>query len=118
MEHVEKLAEEVASPRRIPITYFAHKTTAVRNDGVGARGVLAARNIAAEGRGAARLDRAHHLQLRVAHVAVVGITPCGPEIAEDIRDFQSGMLHDCAGLLRRVRGSHTWPELMRAAEER
>jgi hypothetical protein len=25
VEHVEKLVEEVASPRRLPITYFAHK---------------------------------------------------------------------------------------------
>ena len=89
MEHVEKLAEEVASPRRIPITYFAHKTTAVRNDGVGARGVLAARNIAAEGRGAARLDRAHHLQLLQADAAAVGFTPSGAVVAEDLRDLQT-----------------------------
>jgi hypothetical protein len=69
-------------------------TTAVRNDGVGARGVLAARDIAAKRRGATGLDRAHHFQLCVAHVAAVGITPSGAVIAEDIRDFQSGTLHD------------------------
>jgi hypothetical protein len=27
-------------------------------------------------------------------VAPVGFTPCGPEVAEDICDFQSGTLHN------------------------
>jgi len=89
VEHVEKLAEEVASPRRIPITYFAHNATAVRDYGVGALVVLAARDIAAECRGAAGLYRTHHLQLCMAHVAAVGLTPSGAEVAEDVRDFQT-----------------------------
>jgi len=45
---------------------------------------------------AAGLDRAHHLQLCVAHMAAVGVAPSGAEVAEDVRDFQSGTLHDGA----------------------
>src|SRR5262245_59343022 len=82
--------------RQLPITYFAHKTTTICYDGVGALLVLAARDIAAESGSAARLDGAHHFQLCVAHVATVGITPSGTEVAEDIRNFQSGALHDGA----------------------
>ena len=77
-------------------------TTAVRDHRVAALGVLATRHIAAECRGAAGLDRAHHLQLCVAHVSAVGVTPSGAEVVEDIRDFQSGALHECAQLLRRI----------------
>jgi hypothetical protein len=98
--------------------------TAVRDDRVGALRVLAARDIAAKRRGAAGLDRAHHLQLSVAHVAAVSLTPSGPEVAEDIGDFQSRTLHKCAGLLRRTlpgpwwREQIEWARVVRAAEER
>jgi hypothetical protein len=34
----------------------------------------------------------------VAHVAAVGFTPSGAEVAEDVRDFQSGTLHGCVRL--------------------
>ena len=64
--------------------------------------VLAARDIAAKGGGAAGLDRAHHLQLCVAHVAAIGLTPSGTEVAEDVRDFQSGTLHGSPSLLGRI----------------
>jgi hypothetical protein len=47
----------------------------------------------AERRRAAALDRTHHLQLAKAHVAAVGITPRGPVIAENVRDFQSWAGH-------------------------
>ena len=50
-------------------------------------------------RGAADPDRAHHLQLCVAHVSAVGLKPSGAEVAEDVRDFQSGALHKRARLL-------------------
>src|SRR5262245_44403557 len=69
---------------------------AVCDDGMATFGVLAACDIAAKRRRAAGLDRAHHLQLCVAHVAAIGITPSGAEVAEDVRDFQSGTLHDGA----------------------
>jgi len=40
--------------------------------------------------------------LGVAYVAAVGVEPSGTEVAEDIRDLQSGALHGCARLLRWV----------------
>ena len=43
------------------------------------------------------------LRDRAAHVAAVGFEPCGAEVAEDVRNFQSGALHECTRLLRRVR---------------
>ena len=68
-------------------------TTAVSNEGVSARRVLAARDIAAEGRRAAALDGAHHLQLAEADAAAVGLTPSGTVVAEDLRDLQSRSAH-------------------------
>ena len=64
---------------------------------VAAHGVLTARNMPAEGRRAAALDRAHHLQLPKAHVAAVGLTPSGTVVAEDIRDLQTWTGHERAG---------------------
>jgi hypothetical protein len=46
--------------------------------------IPAARDIPAERRGAAGLDRTHHLH----------------EVSEDVRDFQSGTLHESVRLLR------------------
>src|SRR5215468_2506284 len=71
-------------------------TTAIRYDGVSALLILAAGDIAAERGSAARFDGGHHFQLCVAHVAAIGMTPSGTEVAEYIRDFQSGALHDGA----------------------
>src|SRR4051794_29409426 len=69
--------------RAVPIT------AAIVGDGrVPARGVLAARNVPAEVRRAAGLDRAHHLELGVREVALHGATPCRAVVAEDIRDLQ------------------------------
>src|SRR5262249_17932163 len=70
------------------------------NDGVGALRVLAARDKTSKRRSATGQDRVHYLQLCVAHVATVGLEPSGAEVAEDVRDFQSGALHECARLLR------------------
>jgi hypothetical protein len=50
--------------------------------------VLAARDVAAEGRRAAALDGGHHLQLIEAQVSGIGTTPRRSVIAEDIRDLQ------------------------------
>ena len=58
-----------------------------------ARRVLAARDMPAERRRAAALDRAHHLQLIEAHMAAVGLAPSGTVVAEDVRDLQSGSSH-------------------------
>jgi hypothetical protein len=56
---------------------------------VGAALVLAARNMPAERRRAAALNRTHDLQLLQADVAAVGFTPSGTVVAEDIRDLQT-----------------------------
>jgi hypothetical protein len=58
-----------------------------------ARRVLAAGDVAAERRGAAALDCAHHLQLVEAHMAAVGLAPCGTELAEDVRELQDQPNH-------------------------
>src|SRR5262249_27257769 len=63
------------------------------NDGVTARRVLAARNVASERRRAAALDGRHHLQLPEAHMAAIGLTPSGTVVAEDIRNLQSRTEH-------------------------
>jgi hypothetical protein len=49
---------------------------------------LAARNMAAECRRAAVLDRRHHLELAEADMAGIGLTPCRSMAAENIRDLQ------------------------------
>ena len=53
-----------------------------------ARLVLAARNMPAERRRAAALDRRHDLHLVEADVAGIGFAPRRPVVAEDIRDLQ------------------------------
>src|SRR6516164_6802549 len=65
----------------------------VRDLGMAARRVLAARDMAAERRRATALDRPHHLQLLEAHMAAVGLTPRRAAIAEDVRDLQSWSNH-------------------------
>ena len=72
------------------------------DDGVPARLVLTARNMAAKGRRAAALDRAHRLELAKAHMAAVGATPSGPVIAEDVRDLHNWTGHGWRRLRRRV----------------
>jgi hypothetical protein len=57
------------------------------------RAVLAARNMPAESRRAAVLDRRHDLQLAEAHTAGIGSTPCRSVAAEDIRDLQRRARH-------------------------
>ena len=55
--------------------------------------ILAACDMAAERRRATALDRIHHLQLREAHMAAIGLTPSRAVIAEDVRDLQSWSSH-------------------------
>ena len=61
--------------------------------------LLAARDMAAERRRAAALDRRHHLQLVEADMAGIGPTPRRPVVAEDIRDLQRWTRH-CARALQ------------------
>src|SRR6516162_5848426 len=73
----------------------------VRDLRMAARRVLAARDISAERRRAAALDRSHHLQLVEAHMPAVGVTPSRTVIAENVRDLQSWLSHGRGGLRRR-----------------
>src|SRR3954464_9021931 len=73
----------------------------VGDDGV--RAVLAARDMAAERRRAATLDRRHDLELAEAHMAGVGRAPGGPVVAEDVRDLQSGTGHERWRAMRAAR---------------
>jgi hypothetical protein len=74
----------------------------VADDGVPARSVLAARNMAAERRRPAALDRTHDLHLAEADVPRVGATPRGAVVAEDVRNLQRWTLHDPRPLRRRL----------------
>jgi len=82
---------------------MAVATTAVGDDSVAALRVLAACDIAAKGRRAARLDGAHHLQLCVADMAAVGITPSGAEVAQDIYRLFCQLLFTQAFLFKQLR---------------
>src|ERR1700746_4217410 len=85
----------------------------VGDDGVPTCLVLTAHNVATESRGAAALDRVHDIQLRMAHMAVVGAPPSEAMIAEDVRDFQSWTGH--GRLRRRVFAPSEWGELIERA---
>ena len=84
-----------------------------------ARRVLAARDVAAERRRAAALDRAHHLQLIEARMAAVGLAPSGTVVAEDVRDLQNGLNHDRrryrAGGFSASRVARLWRGVLRRA---
>src|SRR6185503_2781406 len=57
------------------------------------RALLATRDMSTECRGAAVLNRRHHLQLTKADMVGVGSAPCWSMIAEDIRDLQCRTRH-------------------------
>src|SRR5260370_35448172 len=76
-------------------------TAAVVGDGrVGA--VLATRDMSAERRRAAALDRRHHLELAEGYVAGIGFTPSRSIVAEDVRDLQRWTGHERRGLCGRL----------------
>src|SRR5260370_9498928 len=68
-------------------------TGVVGDLGRAGRGVLAGRDMPAERRRAAALDRTHHLQLVEAHMSAVGLTPGRTMVAENVRDLQSWSSH-------------------------
>jgi hypothetical protein len=74
----------------------------VGDDGVSAVLVLAAPDMAAERRRAAALDRAHYLHLVEADVPGIGLPPCRPVVAEDVRDLQLWTGHGRGLLCRRL----------------
>src|SRR5215831_3547404 len=57
------------------------------------RALLAAQDMPAQRRRAAVLDRRHHLELFEAHMAGIGLTPCRPMRAEDIRELERRARH-------------------------
>src|SRR5215469_464629 len=65
----------------------------VRDLGMAACRVLAARDVAAERRRATALDRIHHLQLLKAQMPAIGLPPSRAVIAENIGDLQSWSSH-------------------------
>src|SRR5688572_1081776 len=87
------LCRRALALRAVPIT-----ARVVRDLGV--RALLAARDMAAERRRAAVLDRRHYLQLAKAQMAGVGAAPCRSMIAEDIRDLQCRTRHASRALGR------------------
>src|SRR4030088_983942 len=68
-------------------------TGVVGDLGMAARRVLAARDMPAERRRAAALDRTHHLQLVEAQVPAVGLAPGRTGVAKMVRDLQSWPSH-------------------------
>src|SRR6202166_1235183 len=68
-------------------------TGVVGDLGMAARRVLAARDMAAERRRAAALDRTLHLQLVQAHKPAVGLTPGKTVVAKNVRDLKSWSSH-------------------------
>jgi hypothetical protein len=81
--------------RQLPITGFAHKAGVVGDAVVAA--ILAALNMAAEGRRAALLDRRHHLELVEAHMPGIGSAPGGPMAMKDVCDLQFWAAHGRPG---------------------
>ena len=105
VRHLQQLGRARLQPlprlRSLALWAIAIAAAVVGDDGVPARLVLTARNMAAESRRAAALDRAHGLELAEADMAAVGVTPSGPVIAEDVRDLHSWTGHGWRRLLRR-----------------
>ena len=79
--------------------------------------VLAALDMAAEGRCAATLDRRHDLQLAKAHMAGVGFAPRRSMLAEDVRDLQRWPQHGRRALSRRGAGSCVLDETLQRADD-
>ena len=73
---------------QLPINEFAHNAAVIGDAAVAA--VLAALDMAAEGGGAAGLDRRHDLELAEADMAGMGRAPSGPVSAEDVGDLERG----------------------------
>ena len=77
-------------PRRRALTLRAMPVAAGVVGDAFVRAVLAALDVSAERGCATGFDRRHDLQLREAHMAGVGLAPCGPMGAKDVGDLQGG----------------------------
>jgi len=81
------LCRRALALRAVPVA-----ATIVRDLAV--RALLAARDMSAERRRAAVLDRRHHLELAEADMAGIGPAPCRTVATEDVRDLQRWTRHD------------------------
>src|SRR5262249_33022490 len=84
------LGEPLARRRALTLWTMPVATTVVSDDRVTTAGVLTARDMAAERRGPAALDRRHDLELAEAHAPGAGRSASGAVGAEDGRNLQSG----------------------------
>jgi hypothetical protein len=94
------LCEPLPCGRRLALGAMPVAAAVVRDNRV--RAALAARDMPAECRRAAALDRTHDLHLVEADMARIGATPRRPVVAENIRDLQRWAGHACrvlSGLL-------------------
>ena len=87
------LGDGPAATLRLPITYFAHKTTIVPDALVAT--VIALLNVATERGGSAELDRAHDAMLRRGQHRGMSLTIGFAVAAEHIRHFQPKAGHLC-----------------------
>ena len=81
------LCRRALALRAVPVAARVVRDLAVR-------ALLAARDMPAERRRAAALDRRHHLQLAEADMAGIGPAPCRAVAAEDVRDLQRWTRHE------------------------
>ena len=95
VRHRQQLGLALGQPflRRRALALRAMPVAAGVVGDVRVRALLAARDMSAERRRAAALDRRHHLQLAEAHMAGIGLTPRRSMAAEDIRDLQRRARH-------------------------
>src|ERR1700704_5804908 len=98
--------QPVLCRRALALRAMPAAATIVRDLGV--RALLAARDMPAESRGAAALDRRHHLQLAEAHMAGIGPAPCRAVVAEDIRNLQRWTRHEEPRVRRAARPSRPY----------
>src|SRR5436853_7623398 len=92
------LCRRALALRTVPVAAGIVRDLAVRE-------VLAARDMTAERRRAAVLDRRHHLELAEADMAGIGPAPRRAVAAEDVRDLQRWTRHARV----RVRRAAQWP---------
>lgn len=87
--HRQQFSFARGQPRlcRTGLTFWAVPVPAGIVGDVFVRAVLTAGYMAAERRGAAALDRAHHLHLIKANMACIGRPPRRTMVTEDIRDL-------------------------------
>ena len=93
--------QPVLCRRALALRAMPVAASVVRNLAV--RALLAARDMTAERRRAAALDRRHHLQLAEADMAGIGPAPCRAVAAEDVRDLQRWTRHEQPRVRRAVR---------------